>query len=1083
MNISSQHPRRATRRFIVLRLPLPSLVAALLLTSLLAAHVRAADLQWGSGGAGGTGTWNTTSSNWYNGTVNTNWNSVTPDSAIFGGAAGTVTLGEPITVRNLTFNTGGYTIAGGTLTLSAPTAAVISNAANVATISSVLAGTAGLTKSGTGTLTLSGSNSFSGNFSLGGTVRVGHDSALGKGAVTLSAFGTLASDGATTRTITNALTIGNFTIGDATGTGDLIFTGSADLFAAGRNITVNNSSTFSGAVTNAIGGLIKAGAGTLTLSGANTYAAGTTLTTGTLRVGSDSALGTGGFTINGGTFASSSASARTLTNAVTMGGNVQLGDATGTGALTFSNINLGAATRTLTVSNATTVAGAISGAVGLTKAGTGTLTLSASNAFSGAFTLSAGTVRVGHDSALGTGAATLGLSVVLSSDGSATRTISNAVTMGSLVFYGDATGTGDLIFTGNHTTMGTQRQMGVNNATTISGAVSGTGGLDKQGAGTLTLSGNNTYALGTTVRAGTLRVGSDSALGTGGFTINGGIFTSDGATPRTITNAITMGGNVQLGDASALGSLTFSNINLGAATRTMTVGASTTVLGVLSDGGLTKDGLGQLTLAGVNTYDGVTTVTNGILIAANNAALGSTVGGTVVASGASLRLGTSTGGAVTIGNEALTISGFGGAAATDGALRAASGTNTWGGKVTLAADATVRAAANLGLIFDVDSGDAIDLQNHTLTMNSSGSGLIEMRDGISGTGGITKIGSGTATFSGTNSYSGATTISNGVLRAGAAAGGQVFGNLSAVTLASAPDSQTALDLNNFSQTIGSLSGGGVGGNNLGVLLGSGTLTTGGNNTSTTYNGQISGAGGLVKTGTGTQTLTASNTYTGATTVQAGSLIINGSSASGSVLNVASGATLGGSGTIGGATTISGIHRPGNSAGVQTFASDLTYSGTPTVQWELTANTTTQGSPTPVFDQIVVNGNLDFAVPTALTLNFALPGSAVDWSDGLWASNITGTSGWLVYDVGGTLSNLTNFSISVENWADGQGDLFNTVRAGSSFSLYNDNVSGDIYLNYAVPEPSTYALIMLAGAGLMAHRWRSRRRSGGGSFGQ
>jgi hypothetical protein len=79
MNISSQHPRRATRRFIVLRLPLPSLVAALLLTSLLAAHVRAADLQWGSGGAGGTGTWNTTSSNWYNGTVNTNWNSVTPD--------------------------------------------------------------------------------------------------------------------------------------------------------------------------------------------------------------------------------------------------------------------------------------------------------------------------------------------------------------------------------------------------------------------------------------------------------------------------------------------------------------------------------------------------------------------------------------------------------------------------------------------------------------------------------------------------------------------------------------------------------------------------------------------------------------------------------------------------------------------------------------------------------------------------------------------------------------------------------------------------------------------------------------------
>jgi autotransporter-associated beta strand protein len=173
----------------------------------------------------------------------------------------------------------------------------------------------------------------------------------------------------------------------------------------------------------------------------------------------------------------------------------------------------------------------------------------------------------------------------------------------------------------------------------------------------------------------------------------------------------------------------------------------------------------------------------------------------------------------------------------------------------------------------VVSGDAVDLGVNTLTF--LGSGAHAVNDAIIGTGGIIKTSSGTTTLSGISSYTGATTISNGVLRAGAAAGGQAFGNLSAVTLASAPANQTALDLNNHNQTIGSLAGGGVGGNNLGVLLGSGTLTTGGNNANTTYNGQISGTGGLVKTGTGTQTLTASNSFTGAVAINAGVLELAG----------------------------------------------------------------------------------------------------------------------------------------------------------------------------------------------------------------
>jgi autotransporter-associated beta strand protein len=266
-------------------------------------------------------------------------------------------------------------------------------------------------------------------------------------------------------------------------------------------------------------------------------------------------------------------------------------------------------------------------------------------------------------------------------------------------------------------------------------------------------------------------------------------------------------------------------------------------------------------------------------------------------------------------------------------------------------------------------------------------------------------------------------------------------------------------------------------NTQGTVTANRTLTLGGTN-----NGVIAGAIqnnnagaliSLVKKDAGTWTLNGTNTYTGTTTVNAGKLLINGSTHTNSTLTVSTNATLGGSGTIGGATTISGTHSPGNSPGIQTFSSNLTYTNSANVLWELTANTTTQGSPAPVFDQIVVGGNLDFASPTTLTLNFNYTGSTVDWSNALWKSDISGAAGWLLYDVSGTLSNFTNLSIVTENWVDASGTLFNTALSGSSFSLYQEG--NDIYLNYAVPEPSTYAMLVLSAAGLGAHVIRRRRR--------
>ena len=239
----------------------------------------------------GGGTWDASTSDWYTGQSNIAWSDTNAENAIFGagsGTAGVVTINGARTIGGLTFNpagSGNYVITGGTLSLSG--SAVIAANAD-ATISSALADSAQIfTKSGAGTLTLSGTNSYTGpTFVNGGTLRImgssagsavtvnsgGTLSGVGTtGAVTVSAGGTLSPGAGGTGSLNlngNALSLAGataMTVNAATGTGSqvqgistvtyggtLTVTNLGGSFSAGNSFTLFNAGTYSGSFVNIV---------------------------------------------------------------------------------------------------------------------------------------------------------------------------------------------------------------------------------------------------------------------------------------------------------------------------------------------------------------------------------------------------------------------------------------------------------------------------------------------------------------------------------------------------------------------------------------------------------------------------------------------------------------------------------------------------------------------------------------------------------------------------------------------------------------------------------------------------------------
>ncbi|WP_210215469.1 beta strand repeat-containing protein, partial [Pseudoxanthobacter soli] len=294
--------------------------------------------------AGGDGTWTASQSqlNWTNSTGTTHVASDITKAAIFAGTAGTVTIDTSngtVGAKNLKFLTSGYVIGGGVLTLangSATPAVNVDGAGTTATISSSIAGSDGIEKTGAGTLVLSGANTYTGGTTVtDGTLQISGSGTLGSGS----------------------------------------YSGAVSL-ASGTALDYASSAaqTLSGAISGS-GALTKSGTGTLTLSGANTYSGATTINAGTLVASGGSAIGNASaVTVAGGA-------------SLTVNAGETIGSLAGAGSVSLTSLaqlNLGGD------NTSTTFSGVISGSGGLDKAGSGTLTLSGANTLTGVVQVLAG---------------------------------------------------------------------------------------------------------------------------------------------------------------------------------------------------------------------------------------------------------------------------------------------------------------------------------------------------------------------------------------------------------------------------------------------------------------------------------------------------------------------------------------------------------------------------------------------------------------------------------------------------------------------------------------------------------------------
>ncbi|MDI5515038.1 autotransporter-associated beta strand repeat-containing protein, partial [Salmonella enterica subsp. enterica serovar Kentucky] len=867
------------------------------------------------------------------------------DNAISGSGQVVKSGDETLTLSGANSYTGGTTISGGTLVASNVEALGSGDVTDNATLElntggdfdNNIGGTGSVVKSGDKTLTLSGANSYTGGTTIsGGTLVATNVEALGSGDVTdnavlelntggdftnaISGSGQVVKSGDKTLTLSgaNSYTGGTTISGgtlvasnvEALGTGDITDNATLELNAGG-DFANNIGGT---------GSVVKSGDKTLTLSGSNTYTGGTTISGGTLVATNVEALGTGNVTDNatlelstGGDFANNIGGTGSVVKSgdetlTLSGANSYTGGTTiSGGTLVASNVEaLGTGdvtdNATLELNTGGDFDNAISGSGQVVKSGDKTLTLSGANSYSGATTISGGTLIATHVNALGTGAIDNRASLLLDASGQFTVTDlttesggNTEIGAGSTLQATTLTQKSDSTLTINLNSNTADPVIHAASQVSLAGTLDITGVgdvLDSDPASTDDLDTFTLIASDKTIAGDFEKLtvaGMDADLADF-ITVDGRI--DDTGKQYELTTALTWYADRDDAVTDAHGTFNLTNADGSFAVNTVLENVDATLDPASATGwdgtSLIKQGAGTLILNAENTYTGGTTISGGTLVATNVDALGSGD----VTDDATLEL--NTGG--TFDNA---ISGSGQVVKSGDETLTLSGTNTYSGGTLISGGTLV--ASNVEALGTGDvTNDAV------LELNTGGT----FDNAISGSGQVVKSGDKMLTLSGANSYSGGTLISDGTLVASnveALGSGDVtndavlelntggtFDNVISGSGKVEKSGDDALTLSGSNTYTGGtlISGGTLVASNV-EALGTGDVTDNATlalNAGGDFTNNIGGTGRVEKSGDQTLTLSGSNTYTGGTLISSGTLVATSVDALGTG-NVTNNATL------------------------------------------------------------------------------------------------------------------------------------------------------------------------------------------------